>query len=434
MTKQYRWALDLQQFAGEDVTGELKNLQSEMTKSWGALKTVLDQQAEEIRSNGETSTKTAADIKGIEGRLGQLQQDIQGSIEKVTQFETKMNRPDYGYGGEPVKSLGQQLVESDSYKSMVQSGANSCQGIQVKSLFGNERKDLSSGTAAGGAGLLVQPLYRPEILTEPNRQFRIRDLLNVSSINTNAVEYVRELLFSNNAAFVPEFTQADTDPADVKPESNLTFEIATSPVKTIAHGMASTRQIISDANQLRNHVDNRLLYGLKLVEETALLYGSGTGDSILGIMNTSGVQNVGNRGPTATATTMIDHIRNALTLAEVAGYPVTGIVMHPRDFAKVEQAKGSDGHYIWVSVQDQNSRRLWGIPIVSSVGIVEGEFLLGAFSMGAGLFDNESANIRVSEHHANMFMKNQIMILCEERLALAVYRPKAFVKGSFTTT
>jgi HK97 family phage major capsid protein len=62
----------------------------------------------------------------------------------------------------------------------------------------------------------------------------------------------------------------------------------------------------------------------------------------------------------------------------------------------------------------------------------ENNYLLGAFGLGAQVWDREDANIRVSEHHADYFIRNQIAILAEERLTQTIYRPEAFVKGTFT--
>ena len=37
----------------------------------------------------------------------------------------------------------------------------------------------------------------------------------------------------------------------------------------------------------------------------------------------------------------------------------------------------------------------------------------------------------MAEQHADFFIRNAVVILAEQRLAMAVKRPEAFVKGSF---
>jgi HK97 family phage major capsid protein len=61
----------------------------------------------------------------------------------------------------------------------------------------------------------------------------------------------------------------------------------------------------------------------------------------------------------------------------------------------------------------------------------EGTALVGAFGTGAQLYDREQATIRISEQHADFFVRNAIVVLAEERLALAVKRPESFVSVTF---
>jgi len=59
-------------------------------------------------------------------------------------------------------------------------------------------------------------------------------------------------------------------------------------------------------------------------------------------------------------------------------------------------------------------------------------FLLGDWTLGATLYDRESVSIRVSESHEDLFVKNGVVVLAEERYAFAIELPKAFCKGLFT--
>ena len=66
--------------------------------------------------------------------------------------------------------------------------------------------------------------------------------------------------------------------------------------------------------------------------------------------------------------------------------------------------------------------------MVQTQAIAQGKFLTGAFKMGAQLFDRWDARIEVGYVNDD-FTRNLVTILAEERLALAVYRPEAFVYG-----
>jgi HK97 family phage major capsid protein len=59
-------------------------------------------------------------------------------------------------------------------------------------------------------------------------------------------------------------------------------------------------------------------------------------------------------------------------------------------------------------------------------------FLIGDWNMGAVLYDREDVSVRVSESHADYFIKNGVAVLAEERYTLAIPLPNAFCKGAFT--
>jgi HK97 family phage major capsid protein len=421
--KSFLLPLDIQFFAEEDkgITAEsLKKLQEDFSTQWKNLKTLLDTQADEMRKHGETSTATAAKITTTESTIGKLEADLKGITEQFKTLETKMNRPGFGSGEKKeYKTPGELFTESDAYKNMVSQALKSSSPVEVKSFFKMLTKDLDSTDPKGG--ILVTPQAVPGIFAPVNQQLRMRDLLNVQGTTSNAIEFIEETGFTNAAAPVPE--------KELKPASTISFDAQTASVKTIAHWMPATRQIIDDATQLRGYVDGRLIYGLKLVEETQLLYGTGTGENLQGIMTHTGIQ----AAPDLAADeTRIDRIRRSITMARLAGYPVTGIILHPTDFSEIELAKGTDGHYIWVTVPAGGGTQLWRVPVVESLAMQENNYLLGAFGLGAQVWDREDANIRVSEHHADYFIRNQIAILAEERLTQTIYRPEAFVKGTFT--
>jgi HK97 family phage major capsid protein len=70
--------------------------------------------------------------------------------------------------------------------------------------------------------------------------------------------------------------------------------------------------------------------------------------------------------------------------------------------------------------------------VVETPAMTADKFLVGAFKLGAQIFDREDANVEISTEDSDNFRKNLVTIRAEERLALAVYRPEAFIKGDFS--
>ena len=416
------YKLNLQFFATDPPAGGvpeetktlIAKLGSDVTKASTELKSLMDQQAEEIRKHGETSSNTAAAVTKAEEKLIKFENDIKGINDQIDEFKKAQGRPNYG-GGE-AKSIGTRFTESEQYKNAIAAGAKSTPGFDVKSFF---TKDLSSTAAEGG--VLRSVYVYPEIVAPPTDQLRLRDVMNVQPIQSASIEYIQETGYTNASATVAEKA--------LKPQSDITFAQATAAVRTIAHWIPATRQILDDAAQLRNYVDNRLIYGLKLTEEAQVLYGSGTGEDLTGLMVAAGTQDAGS---IPAGKTRIDHIRHAITLSRLAGYPVSAIVLHPTDWETIELSKGTDGHYIFTSVNVGGQMQLFRTPVIESTSMTEGDFLTGALGYAAQLLDREQANVRVSESHSDYFARNMMAILAEERLAMPIYRPEAIVKGDFT--
>lgn len=404
--------LNLQFFSENDpdyneILKEIKNNQDQLLVK-------VKEQEKEIKEKGQTTDKTANAIAELENNFDQLQKDLNEAV-------AKMNRPGYKNGsGQKEMTIGEYFSESETVKRMIENGGRNSEPVQIKSFFNPfETKDLSSDNDS--AGVLIVPQRKPGIVAPPERELRIRDLLNVAPTTSNAIEYVEETGFTNNAG-------AQESEGAAKKQSNITFDLKTTSVKTLAHWIPASRQVLADASQLQSYVNNRLIYGLKEVEEDQILYGDGLNGNLEGIMTNANIQDHGARGA---EDNFIDHIRKAITKVQLVNYPATGLVLNPLAWEKIELMKGDDGHYIWLSIGEGNQQRLFRVPVSVTNAIDENDFLTGAFGLAAQLWDREQANVRFSEHHADYFTHNMVAILAEERLALEISRPEGFVKGSF---
>jgi len=77
----------------------------------------------------------------------------------------------------------------------------------------------------------------------------------------------------------------------------------------------------------------------------------------------------------------------------------------------------------------------WGLIPLGTTKMGVGNFLVGSGSPSAvEIRDRMQTTVTISTEHANFFVENKVALLAESRLALAVYRPGAFVFGSFTTS
>jgi HK97 family phage major capsid protein len=125
-------------------------------------------------------------------------------------------------------------------------------------------------------------------------------------------------------------------------------------------------------------------------------------------------------------------LRLASLQASLALYPPTGYVLHPTDWAKIELTKDGMQRYIVGDPQSTLNKTLWGLPVVTSMSMQVTKFLTGSFKLGAQIFDRLSMEVLISTENADDFVRNMITIRAEERLALAVYRPAAFIYGTLS--
>lgn len=394
-----------------DKIGELGTSLASIKEQVGNLATDF---TAKLSASGEVSAELTGKVDKALSELGEATTRL-GELEKRAAREKEVTESE-------AMDLGDHLVASEAFKAM-DKGAGGRGSIRV----GIERADITSANGTVGAGRsagtsLVPGQRVPGIIAPPNRQFTIRDLLAPGQTSSNSVEYVKETGFTNNARPVTEGTE--------KPKSDIAFNLVTTPVRTIAHIFKASRQIMDDAPGLASYINARGTYGLKFVEENQLLNGNGTGQNLNGIV------------PQAAAfapefnpsdETAIDRLRLAILQVILAEYPASGFVLHPTDWARIELTKDNEGRYIVGNAQSPIGPSLWGLPVVQTQAMAAGEFLTGAFNLAAQIFDRMGVEVLLSTENEDDFIKNMMTIRVEERLALATYRPEAFVTGDIDT-
>ena len=380
--------------------------------------TLLEKQAEEIKAHGATTSTTSAEINSVGDRLIAISDETKAYDTRLKELEAKLQRQaGAGGAGSYIEcSAGAQFITSAEYANRKGKATDT---FEFKSFHKPERKDVTN--LSNSAGDLIRAMRQPPIVESTGRRIdHIRQIMNVVPTSEGVVEYVVET-FTNNAA-------AQTAELAEKAESEIAFDLKSVSMSTIAHFVTASRQVLSDAGMLMNRIDNALTWGIYAKEDTYLLYGTGLNGQPEGLMVNSSVQNLGAQPATST---QLDHIRRAIAMARVAEYPVTSMVIHPNNWADLELLKDTTDRYIWVSVNDGGIPRVWRVPVVETTAIDEDDFLVGNFQLGATMWDREQASIRVAEQHGELFIKNGVVILGEERIALSIERPQSFVKGTF---
>lgn len=394
---------------------EFKAAVAGLKKATDDVKSFAETANAEIKNLGKVTEETKANADKALSEMGSL-------TTRLTDIEQKMSRrAGSGGGADERKSLGQFVVENEEVKSRLLSGGR--KGTVNMSI---ETKNITSATSTVGtttsSGSSLVAADRQDLVALPQRQLTVRDLVAPGTTVSNSIEFAVQTSRTNNAAVVAE--------GAAKPYSDYQWNLKAFPVRVIAHMVKASRQILDDAPALQSIIDAEMRYGLGFAEEAEMLYGDGTGAHLLGIVPQASVYSA----PfTVTGETAIDRIRMAMLQGTLALYPMSGTVLNPIDWTRIEMIKDGMGRYLIGDPQGRIQPTLWGLPVVASLAMTSGTFLTGAFQYGAQVFDRLAVEVLISTENVDDFERNMISIRAEERLALVVKRPQAFITGALPT-
>lgn len=378
---------------------------NDFTKSFAEFKDANAKALEEVKAAGEKQTVEAvkkaeeavASVTKIAANLAEIEQKVADKLASGTRFAPG--------------TVGDIVINSAEYKAVLGNvkpghtpGAGFSLRVEANTITGQE------GSPPENSPTLVRPDRKPGIVPGAFRSLRVADMLVSVPTSSNSWEFVRENVWTNNAA--------ETAEGDGKPESVLTFEQLTVPVRTIAHYIKASNQILADAPALRAYIDNRLRHGVDQREDTQLVTGNGTGQ------NLSGMTNAGNftAFTPVTGDQQLDSLNRAKYAIIGADYAPTGILMNPADWGAIERLKDGDENYLIGNPFGSIVPVLWGLPIVVTNAMTPGKFLMADFITSYEHVMRMSTVVELGYVNDD-FTKNLVTIRAEKRAALASIRP-----------
>lgn len=363
----------------------------------------------EIKATGSQSVETKNAIDALSVTQRELADRLLAIEQKGTaqpESETK------------VESWGGQFIKSDEYKGKLH-------------LVGGNRQFGSIGfevkNTLVGSDTNVAPDRRDGIVPGAFQKLTIESLYRHVPTTSNAIEFTKENVFTNAAAEAAE--------GAAKAESSLTWSLVNQPVSTVAHWIKISRQLAADNRALAAYVDLRMRYGVNRKVETQLVSGDGVAPNMAGFMK-AGNYTAHGYADAALGTVLkkLVLIRKIIGDLQAAGYEPNAIVLNPADWAQVEIdifVAGS-ANVVPYSIDAQGNPRLFGVPVVTSVGMASDSFVVGAFGDHGTIYDREGVVVEMSDSDGDNFTKNLITLRAERRLALASEVPAAIRGGDLT--
>lgn len=373
-------------------------------------------------------------------------QDTRSAVDFIHRFDPVAQAMETGHsglqqGGGPVgatallgnyerRSAGDILTNLDEYKTFAESRQASATFREFEipgSLLvdNHEVRTLVDSGTAGGTGTGDAGMWRDVGTPLPPRGIRqtrifIRDFVTVQGTTLASVPYIREL----NAAGNNEVGASGVAEGVAKPEVTMDFEQDNADVRKIAAWIPATEEIIDDAPTLRGYIDTRLAYMLALREEMEILSGPGGAVRLKGILQFTGLQTQ------AFSVDVASTLGLAIGKVENVDGDADGIVMNPIKYwtmITTRSANQFDNGFGTGAPFGTPVAGVWGLPVVRTRVLTLNKAIVGAWRLGATVFDRMRTTIKVGNQHSTYFIENKVAILAEERLGLAVHRADFFV-------
>lgn len=395
-----------------------------------ALRAAALKAAQDIvaKAKAENRDLTAEEITEIETKTAEIK-DLDEKISKAEQAEALMKRigelaPHEDDDTEPTaKSLGEHFV-----KSVGDSGLSRVKTVSGVTVACPEwESKAATDTQVIPAGVAPWLTTYDKTVVRAFRRPVVADVFGSGTLGagSNAISYLIEGAVEGAFATVAE--------NGAKPQIHMADPTSrTDALKKIAAFLKISDEMYEDAEFLVSEINERGLYLLALAEEAQLLTGPGTGSTVLGLLNRAGVQTE----TAADNTDNADALFRAMTKVQTAtGLSADAIIVNPTDYQQLRLSKDANGQYFgggfFAGQYGQGGiewqPQIWGLRTIVSAAVAANTAVVGAFGAAATVYRKGGVRVESTNSHASEFTNNVITTRIEERVALAVRIPAAFV-------
>lgn len=338
--------------------------------------------------------------------------ELQNSVKEVgdlsarfEEFEQKMVRGVQD-GELDANSIGGLLSRNEGISQEIKAIKHSRGKVQIDGVSARNTVMLGTINTAGNINdaKMINPASNPLTLV---------NMINWIPTSVPLIPYVRESAVTFMADIVAE--------GELKPESSLTFGPDSLEIDVIAHWVRVSNQVLDDAPALAAYIEGRMSYGLRLKLEYLVI--NGDTKSFKGLMK------AGNSLTIVANDNAIDTISSAKAKAYANFLPPETVILNPQDWAEIEQAKGTDGHYLFGSPGAAVQPFVWGLAVSQSPSMPVGKYWVGNITMATEGYIRQDATVELSTEDGDNFRKNLVTVRAEMRAAFGVVMPDAAVTG-----
>ena len=382
----------------EEIKSAFEGIKSEVN---GAIESAKADNASALESVKAELEATKASISVVKDEIEKLE---------AKQNRSKMNQTE-------VKGFNASLA--DAIEQNGDNLAKLARGEQKRSSFILDTKAVGNMTEAVNLTGDITRQYANQVYALPSRKVHLRSLLPIGTINQGLFTFPYE----SGGEGAPAAQVQGSSKAQV--DFDITMKDAAA--QYIAGYVRISRQMLDDIPAMTSFLQSRLLEKYLIAEDAQILSGDGTAPNLQGILGVA-------TAATGAATVDVEQLVQAIAQLESSNYSATGIIVNPTDWAAIMNTKNTNSAYTLPAstvVTTDGSVSIAGIPLYKSTAIAVDKFLVGDWSMGAQIMQNQGISVQFSEMDSDNFQKNLITVRVEARIAFPIYYNSAFVYGDF---
>ncbi len=324
---------------------------------------------------------------------------------------------------EVSKTMGEQLVDSNAYKSFMENGQKNI----TSELKWNPKVELKTTLTESGYPPAVtrSDLVVPTALRDPQN---VIDLIDTITTDNYQYKYLEETTFTNNSSATAEGSALG--------ENALAFTERTENIRKIGSFLPVTEELLADVSAVQGYLDSRLRTMVNLAVGDQILAGSGVAPNLTGILNVSGI-NTFDFSSFSGNLKRIGQVYEAITEIQKDSFlSPDAIIMHPSDWYQVVtevNAVTTSGSLnpLFVGAGQFGGavgQTLWGLPVVLDTTRPAGTAIVGVFGGGQAchIVARQGMEVAMSDSHDANFTKDIIVMKATVRLGFPVYRATAF--------
>lgn len=397
---------------------EIKNVLDKVAEIDGKLSGKLTEIEAKMAEGNFATPEQVNEIKSLVDAANAAAGETRSSIEKLeTEFKKAMTEK----RSVELKSASDYIAaEIMEKKELFHSNMSASMGklFEVKS----GPAVMTFGSSATGKPSVD---LRTEIVGPIRRRTHIRELLPMGVTSAQLYQYIQEDNATQEGTALGQVEGAD--------KAFIQMKIAQKDAKvdTLAAFVRVSRQMLDDVVGLSSYLGRRLPQEILLREDLEVLNGTGSNPfTYTGIkQNAETAPNLGAKFSNHVAQEW-DVLLRAAASQKALNFEVNGILLNPADFGALTTVKGVDGQYVAPVQFVNNQVFLRGIPVFESSAVEAGKYFLGDWTQ-AEMVMREGLSVGFFEQDQDNVIKNLVTVRGEERFALPIYQPKAFIFGDF---